>query len=248
MIVPDGKGSRTNRPGSLSATATLRGWGAWGVTVGSSGSTPTFGAPARSATSYGVCFKCHSSYVALGGRPDLAREFDPANASLHSVEGNSTSTVPAGTFVGGWTSTSAMYCTDCHGDDGGGAQARDLHQSASAPILSKPYLGVAPDDPRLLCYSCHRRDVYATESADAGLSGFVTASGAEHLHVVHVGPPASSGHGLGCDACHVTHGSVTQPHLLRDDIGFTSTGAHAGSCTNACHDAGIGGGTRAYGS
>ena len=31
----------------------------------------------------------------------------------------------------------------------------------------------------------------------------------------------SGGRGLGCSSCHVPHGSVTQPHLLRSDVGYS---------------------------
>jgi predicted CXXCH cytochrome family protein len=214
--------------------------GALGVTVSYPGGVPHFGTPAPSATGYGVCFKCHSSYAALDGRPDLAAQFDPANASVHAIEAESTSTVAAATFVEAapaWDSSSVLQCSDCHGDDGrSGAQARGVHTSSSAPILGKPYLGVVPGDTTGLCYGCHRADVFATGAADgAGMSAFVSAGGDKHLHAVHVGSPASGGHGLSCSACHVAHGSVTLPHLLRDDIGVTPAGAHGGSCTNACH-------------
>jgi hypothetical protein len=220
--------------------------GARGVAVSYSGGLPSFGSPGASATSNGVCFRCHSSYTALGGRPDTAVQFDPANASLHSVSQASTSDVPAATFVGasGWTSASVLYCTDCHGDDGRtGTQARGLHESDSAPILGAPYLGADPADPDALCFRCHSYGVYATGTADGpGMSFFQTAETTPKLlHSTHLA--GTGGHGLSCESCHVSHGSVTQPHLLRDDIGFTSTGPHSGSCTNGCH---AGGGTHVW--
>jgi predicted CXXCH cytochrome family protein len=227
--------------------------GAWGVTatVTYPGPAVAFAAAGRSATGYGVCFKCHSSYAApLGGRADLAVAFDPANASVHSVAQASTSTVAAGTFVTAtpaWTAASVLSCTDCHGDDGRTAdQARGPHTSASAPILLKPYAGVAPADAALLCYSCHRHDVYATGAADGtGMSAFVASGGTKRLHSVHVAA-SPTGHGVSCGACHVSHGSVTQPHLLRGDIGFASTGPDAGTCTNDCHDPAVGGSARSW--
>jgi predicted CXXCH cytochrome family protein len=211
--------------------------GSWGVSVDYSGGVPSFSGPARSDTSYGVCFKCHSSYVDLGGRPDVAAQVDPSNASVHAIVRAATSTVAADTFVAAtpaWTASSVLYCTDCHGDDGRGAgQARGIHESDAAPILAGPYEGVASDDPALLCYDCHRRDVYAQTADAPGLSSF--SSGALRLHSVHVAAPADGGHGVSCGACHVTHGSVTLPHLLRGDIGFVKTGSHAGTCRTACH-------------
>jgi len=214
--------------------------GAWGVAVTYPDGVPIFGAPAQATNGYEICFKCHSSYTALGGRPDDAAEFAPTNASLHSVSTASTSTVPAGTFVAGWTASSILNCTDCHGDDGRtGAQARGLHESASAPILIAPYLGASPADADLLCYDCHKYTVYGTGADDAptGMSFFQRTSPGIRLHSSHVASVATGGHGLACSACHVSHGSATNPHLLRDDIGFTSTGADAGVCSNGCHSA-----------
>ena len=138
---------------------------------------------------------------------------------------------------------------DSHGDNGTApGHTRDLHESAAAPLLSKPYVGVEPSDSTLLCYDCHLRSVYATgESYGTGESGFlaVADSGTKKLHSLHVAAPADGGHGISCSACHVSHGSVTQPHLLRSDIGFISTGSDAGTCTNACHTA-VNGGARSW--
>jgi predicted CXXCH cytochrome family protein len=206
--------------------------GAWGV-VGAT--------TARSTTSYGICFKCHSAFTDLGGRPDAAAQFDPANPSLHSVSQASTSSVPAATFVpaSGFAGDSVLYCTDCHGDDGrSGAQARGLHESDSAPILASPYLASDPADAGTLCYSCHRFDVYGTGAQDAPGMSFFRTTGATpvRLHSSH-GAATAGGRGIACSACHVSHGSTTLPHLVRDDIGFVPDPVlpHAGSCTNACH-------------
>jgi predicted CXXCH cytochrome family protein len=218
--------------------------GAWGVMVTYPGGVPAFSESARSATGYGICFKCHSSNAALAGRPDAAVQFAPSNASMHAVQQASTSTVPAATFVTAapaWSQSSVLHCTDCHGDDGRtDPQARGLHESASAPILVAPYLGADPADPAVLCYRCHKFGVYADGTdPDADQSFFQAAAGVQLLHATHVASPAGPvGHGLSCSACHVSHGSVDLPHLLRDDIGFTETGSHAGSCTNGCHGPG----------
>lgn len=213
--------------------------GAWGVSVTRPSGVLTFGAPARSATSYGVCYKCHSSYVTLGGRANVAADFAPSNAG-HAIEAASASTVATDTFVvaaPAWSPSSTLYCTDCHGADGRGAsQARGVHTSISAPVLGSPYAGVDPDDPSLLCYDCHRADVYATGAADgAGMSWFIGDVG-QKLHSAHVSSPASGGHGVACSSCHVSHGSA-DAHALKASSGFVSGGAHAGTCTNGCHSA-----------
>lgn len=216
--------------------------GARGVSVTYPGGVPTYSAPARSVTGYGICLKCHSSYVSLGGRADVAVQFRPVslgNGSVHAIEESSTSDVAAATFVagGGWTPSSVLYCTDCHGDDGRtGVQASGPHTSASAPILNKPYEGAVPDSASLLCFSCHRRDVYAGTADASGLSAFATAT--QRLHNLHVAAPANGGHGVSCGACHVSHGSVDL-HLLRRDGAFTWTaaGPHGGTCSAGCHNA-----------
>jgi predicted CXXCH cytochrome family protein len=214
--------------------------GAWGVPTSYPGGVLTFGASTAATRGYEICFKCHSSsYTALGGRSDIAAQSAPGNASVHAISAAFASTVPASTFVTAtpaWTSASILNCTDCHGDDGrSGAQASGLHESASAPILIAPYLGVDPTSPDSLCYRCHKYAVYESGAVDSatGMSWFQeTSPNVVKLHSFHV-----DGHGLSCSSCHVSHGSVTEPHLLRDDIGFTSTGAHAGFCNNACHTA-----------
>jgi hypothetical protein len=210
--------------------------GAWGLIGGTT---------AESSTQYAVCYKCHSSYN--GGRPDVAAQFDPGtNVSLHAVQGASGSDVPAGTLTGTWTAASTLYCNDCHGDSARtGAQARDLHESTATPLLQAPYAGLDPGTGDYLCYKCHAYDVYAA-GPDGGLS-FFTSVATPQLHPRHVS--GAGGLGLSCSACHVSHGSVTKPHLLRDDIGFAPTDPvtpHAGSCTNGCHDASVTGGQRSW--
>jgi predicted CXXCH cytochrome family protein len=209
-----------------------------GLLRGAWGGLPSTDA-SRALTSYAVCFKCHSSYTDLAGRPDAAAQFAPSNASVHAVvEPSRTSVVATATFVAPWDSSSVLYCTDCHGDKRAvGAQSRDLHESAAAPLLSNPYLGIAPDAPGLLCYRCHAPAVYATGSADGPeMSGFYGATGSKPLHSIHVAS-APAGHGISCGACHVSHGSATLPHLLRSDSSFawTAGGAPHGGCTSDCH-------------
>jgi hypothetical protein len=219
--------------------------GAWGVTVTYPG--PTFGGPARSATGYGICYKCHSSYVSLDGRQDVAAQFDLTSVSRHAVVGASASVIPPATFVGTWNQNSMLYCTDCHGDSTGdtAAQKRELHKSGSSPILVGTLAGVPSIDPDLLCYDCHLDTVYAEGSADAtsGRSYFQeTDPNGRRLHAYHVNATSSGGHGISCGACHVSHGSI-KPHLLREDIGFVPDAVqpHKGSCTNDCHGPAVAG-------
>jgi hypothetical protein len=197
----------------------------------------------RSTTEWGICFKCHSSYTALGGREDVAVTTDPGlMTSVHSIPYAAGSDVATATLKNAWTPTSILYCTDCHGNSAVvGDQASGPHTSGSSPILVGTYEGVPSTDPDLLCYDCHLDTVYATGAADgAGMSWFLEDDGAGgwiKLHSLHVNAPSSGGNGISCGACHVSHGSADNPALLRDGIGFLKTGDHAGSCDNKCHTA-----------
>ena len=237
---------------SVTAAPTVQGLlaGARGVAVDNATGSVTYTGPARSATSFGVCFRCHSGYATLDGRSDTALQFNWRNASVHAIERQSlTSDVATRTFVAasGRDNSSVLYCSDCHGDAGrSGSEARGVHTSGASPILGADYLGHSPDDGTTLCYDCHRRSVYAVEAgANSSYSGFLLGSAPQHW--LHVAAPANGGRGFGCGTCHVSHGSATQPYLLRDDIGFVSLGTHTGSCTNACHTTGTPAGTHAYG-
>jgi predicted CXXCH cytochrome family protein len=218
--------------------------GAQGVAVVNDAGSVTYTGQPRSVTSYGVCFRCHSGYTTLGGRSDVALQFNSENPSVHAIEGPSLySDVAAETFVSPslvspslWNSKSVLYCSDCHDDAGrSGAQARGVHTSSAAPILAKAYLGRSPDDESTLCYGCHKFSLYAKVGAEAG-AGSAFKTSVTPQHGLHVAAPANGGRGFGCGTCHVSHGSATQPYLLRDEVGFEKgVQSHTGSCTNACH-------------
>ena len=86
------------------------------------------------------------------------------------------------------------------------------------------------------CFGCHVYDVYANPgSPDAvrAASRF-NKPGSDKGHAEHVGEL-----GVPCYACHVTHGSETQPHLMVTGrlpglTGYTET-AMGGTCTQTCH-------------
>jgi hypothetical protein len=189
-----------------------------------------------------VCFKCHATTA--GGRTDIAAAVNALNPSAHMVEPTSAVAVArADSFVAGWGNTSVLFCTDCHGDSAGSAEATGTHRSGAAPLLRAPYAGVAPDDADLLCYACHLYTTYATGTTDGDVS-----TGSRFYDATHwgMGPKFHSTHvstnALGCRACHVSHGSATLPHLLRDDIEYvhdTGAGSYSGTCggPGKCHAA-----------
>lgn len=200
------------------------------------GAAITYGDAQPVTDEYEVCLKCHSAYSDLEGGRDIAAEVNDLNASVHAVESVRVTVAQNGSFTGGWTNSSVLYCKDCHGSSNP-ATPVGTHSSADAPILLKPYLGVSPSDADMLCYSCHKYSVYYTSVDDTGTTGsfFYDSAGATpELHGKHVREQ-----GFGCASCHVSHGSPTEERLIRSDVGFLLPDAPAdGSCTTACHTAG----------
>lgn len=203
----------------------------YGLMKGVFGATP---APATSVQyEYQACFKCHSAYGDLGGSRDVGAEVHPGNASVHAIVETATVTAQAGTYVTGWSSASILYCVDCHGnaDPAVGAVAGP-HASSAAPLLKSPFVGALPGDAALLCYDCHKREVYYTgvEDTSTAASWFGgSAVNTDKLHNRH-----GAVQGLSCSACHVSHGSATELHLLRPQLDYTEAAA-GGSCIAACH-------------
>jgi len=209
--------------------------GAWGVSVDNSPvGVITYTEKQGVSYEYELCMKCHGSWSSSGDTRDIAQEVDTRKASVHAVEAPSTSSeVLPDSFVAAstpWGNNSVLYCIDCHGN-ANGAEAPGPHASTQAPLLRAPVLGVSPSEATGLCYGCHRYDVYYSGLADDGASGsrFWRSTAEEHLHLLH-----GSGNGIGCAACHASHGS-SEPHLLRDDVGYTHQSAGGGECTNDCH-------------
>jgi len=216
--------------------------GTWGVSVDNSPvGVITYTEKHGVSYEYELCLKCHGSWSSSGDTRDIAQEVDTRNASVHAVEAPSTSSeVVAGSFVtkpDPWSNNSVLHCVDCHGN-ANDAEPVGPHASTQAPLLRAPYIGVEPVESSGLCYECHRYDVYYEGTADDGASSsrFWQSNQERHLHMLH-----GSANGIGCAACHTSHGA-TEPHLIRDDVGYAHQAAGGGGCTNACH----GGATRSY--
>jgi predicted CXXCH cytochrome family protein len=195
----------------------------------------TLSAPATEAQ---LCYKCHSSWsVQPPGQTDLALVLNPANPSYHPVEdvGRDLS-ISLNAFAPGWSATSRTRCGDCHGGDFG--TARGPHGSNYRYILRKPY---SPSSlPRMidrdeLCFTCHAWSVYADPLASGAVraASRFNAPGAGKGHAEHAEEDVP------CSACHVTHGSTTQRHLIGTSrtpgiVSYTES-ASGGSCTPTCH-------------
>lgn len=189
---------------------------------------------------YQLCFKCHSSFTTQPtGQTDLALELNPANASYHPVEAAGRDpNIAAASFVPGWSATTLTRCGDCHGSDFVGG-ARGPHGSSYRFILSRPYEAttrsrITTSDE--LCFSCHSFDVYANPGAPEAVraASRFNAPAATAGHAEHVGQ-----HSVPCYACHVTHGSAYQGHLIATGrmpgiLSYMETPS-GGTCTPTCH-------------
>ncbi len=153
-----------------------------------------------------LCFKCHS-YYAYGNTPpagqtDQAKEFNPNNASYHAVWGASKAP-NQGTYLGGFSYNSDMYCSDCHGSDTG-TDPEGPHGSNTDMILKGTWgSGVTPENmSSSLCGNCHD---FGTDGSDTTKTGF--AGGGDNLHLRRHDREE-------CVDCHsaVPHGS-DNPHM-----------------------------------
>jgi cytochrome c553 len=202
---------------------------------------------------YEVCFRCHAD-TAVGQRPLVSRqivqtntrlEFDPAAVSYHPVAApGKNPDVPS--LKPGWTSSSTMSCSDCHGSDtsrrAGGSGPNGVHGSNEPPLLLARYelADYTPESASsyALCYRCHERE---------GTDGILSDRSFPHrLHVSSSRAP--------CSVCHDSHGvssvqgtrinnshlinfnlRVVFPNNLTGELEYRDTGIFSGSCTLTCH-------------
>jgi predicted CXXCH cytochrome family protein len=188
---------------------------------------------------YQLCFKCHSSWTTQpAGQTDFGRDLNPANPSFHPVEDHGRNpAIPSLAFAPGWSANSTTRCGDCHGSDFGSAAGP--HGSTNAFLLRQPYTRTSDSrqmDPDEICFSCHSYDTYANPFAPASIraASRFNAPGVKAGHAEHV-----TRERVPCFACHVTHGSTTQPYLLVTGripglAAYTSTSL-GGTCSPTCH-------------
>lgn len=191
---------------------------------------------------YELCFRCHADSTNRGAarvtrqfvQTNTRLEFQSTNASYHSVvaAGKNTS-VPS--LIAPWTTTSRMYCTDCHnnnqGPGAGGTGPKGPHGSAYVPLLERrqELTDNQTESAAIyaLCYKCHSR------TSILGNQSFK-----EHnKHIVSVG--------TACTTCHDPHGVQGKPKLINFNtsyvtplngvLQFNSTGTYRGNCTLTCH-------------
>ncbi len=206
---------------------------------------------------YEICFKCHSSFSwGAGAKPttstgtlltDQAMEYNPSNASYHAVAGPSKLPAGRGTYVNGWTATSTITCSDCHGNDVASPAPQGPHGSINTPILKKAYTDnystvLSQTQPTTdLCFDCHDVSAYETGPAVPGsqVTGFYTTAGT-NLHTRHYILSTSSATGLyayRCVNCHakIPHGYNRKALIVVQNEGapYEAGGTGQGKITNA---------------
>jgi len=218
----------------------------------------------QTAREYQLCFKCHS-YFAFGNIPptgytDIAREFNPANASYHSIEDTiRTNSYTSPSPINGFRETmespwdngrhDQMACSDCHSSETV-SDPKGPHGSNQPYIL----IGSPSAADISFCTKCHKASVYSppvnpgTQETGSRFDRQTTGEGdaSHYYHVVQ--------RHFGCRQCHATrqnpppatperttpyptqvgsaHGTNTFPGLMN---GANISDYSPGSCTPTCH-------------
>ncbi len=194
---------------------------------------------------YEICYRCHAGSPGAPTPPtpriivqnNVRLEFASGNPSYHSVAAAGVNpNVPS--LIAPWTSSSRLYCTDCHASDGASSPAGP-HGSIYPHILKRQY-STADNTTEsaaayALCYGCHSRTSILND----------VSFGEHSKHIVGERTP--------CNACHDPHGiSSTQGNSTNNSnlINFWTTivsnssggvrrfddqGLYRGRCYLTCH-------------
>ncbi len=235
-----GSGAGTVPPGIHPNFGKVRGMGASGSEV------------AQASTEFEACFRCHADGNTL--RSEVTRrieqnntrlEFSPGAVSYHPVEApGKNSNVPS--LKAGWTTSSMVYCSDCHNSDtgrkAGSSGPSGVHGSNNSPLLVARYETAdytsESASAYALCYTCHDRASLLSEQSSFKY---------HRKHVVEKRTP--------CAACHDAHGiSSTQgtavnnsnlinfatgivfPEASSGRLEFQDKGMFRGTCFLKCHN------------
>lgn len=187
---------------------------------------------------------------------DMAQEYNPNNISFHPImAAGKNLNINATAFQAGWSYTSRMYCSDCHGNPNAttAGHGNGPHGSVNLHLLDKGIGGAAQyptyhstnPGANIVCTKCH-------------VSGRTDTGSRFNYHNYHLSKSA-------CYDCHDSHGSERE-HLMnfsRNAAGcITAFGASpyntsqsafnhvAGTATNACvvtcHGTGHSTGSKTY--
>jgi len=169
---------------------------------------------------YEICFKCHADNNVIT-TPAVTRQIDQLNTRLEFSLGNpsfhpvmqATGSTDVPSLLPPYTSSSIIYCTDCHGSDNpDGAQGP--HGSNNEHLLVANYTTVdntiESPDAYALCYRCHDRDII-----------LAPLQSAFRLHFKHIQQENAP-----CSVCHDAHGiSASQGNAAQNRalINFDTT-------------------------
>ncbi|MBJ6751530.1 cytochrome c3 family protein [Geomonas anaerohicana] len=204
---------------------------------------------------YEICFKCHAEKAFAGtsitrqiNTQNTRFEFSLDNPSYHPVAGPGKAiTVPSLRTDLGWSTSSVIYCSDCHGSDqskkAGATGPNGPHGSSYKYLLlanydtdfyPRPY----SDANYALCFRCH----YQNRLFDS-TSPFQLPSTGVSLHSVHVVQQ-----GVPCFVCHEPHGvssvngatDQNNAHLINFATNFGIVASYDATaipknCTSNCH-------------
>jgi predicted CXXCH cytochrome family protein len=201
---------------------------------------------------YELCFRCHADSISRG-RSRVDRqfietntriEFQPSNMSFHPVETvGKNLNVPS--LLAPWTTSSRMYCTDCHNSDqgpgAGGNAPNGPHGSTYTPILERQLI-LTDNNPEsfstyALCYKCHSRDSILSDQSFSAINSL----GQDRGHRFHIVDQKAA-----CTTCHDSHGVTNTKHLMNFNtdyvtassngrLEYVSTGTSSGNCSLTCH-------------
>lgn len=182
-----------------------------------------------------LCLSCHSTNPKSPVKTETtatAKEFHPGNLSGHNNVALSQSS-GFGKYVNGWSATSQMFCTDCHGAPASPDHHQGVHGSPNSNLLKKEfsYQTKANTNPNALCFECHDRRSYGgNPNKDAsyntiGETRFKRKTGTNAIGAPVAGEnlhnfwneTTNSGHlGVACAQCHsaVPHGTGKLPAML----------------------------------
>jgi predicted CXXCH cytochrome family protein len=194
---------------------------------------------------YELCYRCHTTTPGMPAPPtsrqivqnNVRLEFATTNPSYHPVVGAGVNpNVPS--LIAPYTTSSVIYCTNCHASDGTGAPAGP-HGSIYPHILKMQNITANNTTESAaayaLCYSCHSR------TSILGNSSF-------SRHSLHI-----SGERTPCNGCHDPHGissaqgnSTNNSNLINFDVSFITPssggilrfddlGLYHGRCYLTCH-------------
>jgi predicted CXXCH cytochrome family protein len=197
---------------------------------------------------YELCYRCHTATPGMPAsasarqieQNNVRLEFATVNPSYHPIAGpGQNPNVPS--LIAPLTTSSIIYCTDCHASDGANAPVGP-HGSIYPHIEKLQYLTAdnttESASAYALCYSCHSRTEITQENS---------AFPYHRKHVVEERTP--------CNTCHDPHGisntqgnSTNNTNLINFRTGtgwvtpttngqlrFEDTGLNHGRCYLNCH-------------